>query len=60
MRFDKPIDKVDSIVGIPIFFTKNENKNIHNTDQKQEYIASNDVTEQKVKKSITGLKQLKL
>ena len=60
MRLDKPINKVDSIVGIPIFSTKNENMDIKNTDQKQEHIASKDVAEQKIKKVNTGLKKLKL
>lgn len=53
MRFDKPIDKVDSIVGIPIFAAKKENKVISNTDQKQE-------NKPMSKQEHTGLKQLKL
>lgn len=52
MRLDKPINQIDSIVGIPIFSTKREE------DTEQESITPNEVIEEKMKKE--NLKQLKL
>jgi len=52
MRLYKPINQIDSIVGIPIFSTKIE--------EDTEYNPSNKVVEENNKKESTNLKRLKL
>ncbi len=54
MRLDKPINQIDSIVGIPIFSTEKK--------EDTESITSNEVIEEKEKskKENTNLKRLKL
>ncbi len=54
MRLDKPINQIDSIVGIPIFSTEKK--------EDTESITSNEAIEEKEKskKENTNLKRLKL
>lgn len=60
MRLDKPINQIDSIVGIPIFSTKNEKEEIPTIDFTQECGPSNETMQEKRKRENTVLKQLKL
>lgn len=60
MRLDKPINQIDSIVGIPIFSTQNEKQEIPTIDFAQECSPSNETAQEKRKKENTVLKQFKL